>query len=148
MTLHCNSLGISSAITDDLAIARGFSVQQLITLHCNSLGIVLQQLMTLHCNSLGIALQQPVTFHCNSLGTFIATAQGFSLQHLNGFMSVHFNRYMKGEEEDLPDWFSRDEKKHCHRQMPVTKVIYLPPPPPPPHLKFGIYFDCLFLCDI
>ena len=126
MNLHCNSLGISSAIADDLAITWGFS---------------LQQLMTLHCSSLGIALQKPVTFHCNSLGTFIATAQGFSLQHLNGFISVHFNRYMKGEEEDLPDWFSRDEKKHCHRQMPVTKVTYLHPPPPPPYLKFGIYCD-------
>jgi hypothetical protein len=35
-------------------------------------------------------------------------------------------RYMRGEGEDLPDWFSRDEKKHIQRQLPITKVTHPP----------------------
>ena len=31
-------------------------------------------------------------------------------------------RHMRGDGEDLPDWFVRDEKRNYFHQMPVTKA--------------------------
>lgn len=36
-----------------------------------------------------------------------------------------FNRYA-GHDENLPEWFLKDEQRHTHKQLPVTKVSHLP----------------------
>ncbi|XP_070204951.1 pre-rRNA 2'-O-ribose RNA methyltransferase FTSJ3-like isoform X2 [Littorina saxatilis] len=57
----------------------------------------------------------------NPVGLAMGTAMVRSRKRRREIIESGYNRNMRGEGEDLPDWFSRDEKKHCHRQMPVTK---------------------------
>ncbi|KAL8569837.1 hypothetical protein ACOMHN_038530 [Nucella lapillus] len=57
----------------------------------------------------------------NAVGLALGTAIAHSKKRRRDIIQSGYNKYMRGKDEDLPDWFSKDEKRHCQLQMPVTK---------------------------
>ncbi|XP_076452756.1 pre-rRNA 2'-O-ribose RNA methyltransferase FTSJ3-like [Babylonia areolata] len=57
----------------------------------------------------------------DAVGLAMGTAMVRSKKRRRDMIESGYHRYMRGEEDNLPDWFLHDEKKHCQKQMPVTK---------------------------
>ena len=63
-----------------------------------------------------IALTDP---HIRARTLAIATKM-LSKKHRREILDASVNKYMNNDDDDLPDWFIKDEQRNCKVQLPVT----------------------------